>query len=149
MIEVQMTEDIRKAQPKTMGPFTQREVVCILIGLIYSIPIAILVPFDLTYKLVVFTLLLAPAYMCGSMKINDTNMEIVAIRWIYKHMLTPQRRMEKDENTFKKAMEKYEKDLEKKKISKLTPRQQKAYQKKKAAKNSVRYSNKKEYHVYR
>jgi hypothetical protein len=57
--------------------------------------------------------------------------------------------MEKDENTFKKAMEKYEKDLEKKKISKLTPRQQKAYQKKKAAKNSVRYSNKKEYHVYR
>lgn len=149
MINVEMTDDIRKYKVKSFGPFSAREAVFLTIGCLYSFPIAAMWPTTLENKVLIFAILAAPVAMCGFTKMSGGTAEVIALRFLYLYLLTPARRKYKAINTFRADMNAYKNGLEKLKISSLTPKQQKAYLKKKEAAKKVRYSNKKEYKVYR
>lgn len=149
MIEVEMIDDIRKTETKAVGSFTTRQVICIILAGTYSIPIAVHVPFDITLKIVTGILLALPVVMCGWIKLNNEPFEIVMIRYIYKHFLTPCKRRAKQENVYKETLKKIRRKEETDKIKNMSPAKRKAYLKKKKSGNTVVYSKKKSYKIYR
>lgn len=149
MIEVEMVDDIRKTEPKAVGSLTTRQVICIILAGTYSIPIAVHIPFDITLKIVTGILLALPVVMCGWIKLNNEPFEIVMIRYIYKHFLTPQKRKIKQENVYKETLKKIRRKEESDRIKKLSPAKRKDYLKKKKSGNTVVYSKKKSYKIYR
>lgn len=148
MIEVEMVDDIRKTETKAFGALTIRQVICVLLAGSYSIPIAVHIPFDITLKIVVGVLLALPVAMCGWIKLNNEPFEIVMVRYIYKHFLTPQKRKAKQENPYKEALKKVRRKEESEKIKSMSPAKRKAYLKKKKAGKTVIYSKKKSYKIY-
>lgn len=151
MIEVQMTDDIRKFEPKTIGPFTTRQVICFLIAAVISIPIAFLTDLAIDNKIILVLVLGIPIAACGYVKMDGAYFEVLSIRLIYFWFLTPKKRIYKRNNRYKeyiKALEKKEKDA---KFAKLTESQKKAYRKyeqNKKKKKDIKYSNKKELKIY-
>ena len=146
MIDVEMNDDIRKYQPKLIGPFTKRQIISIVAGLAYSIPIAILVPTDISNKLFIGAILMIPALICGYATMDGAPFEVVAIRMIYLYFLTPAKRKCKQPNAYYEELRKINKKEEQKKISKMTSAEKKEYQ---ASHSNVRYSNRKEFKIYK
>lgn len=149
MIEVEMNDDIRKTKAKVFGKFDLRQLICIILAASYSIPIAIYLPFDITLKIVLGVLLAVPVVMCGWIRLNKEPFEIVLIRYIYKHFLTPSWRKVKRNNSYKTSLKKIRKKEEKKRIKTMSPKQRKAYQEKQKKGKTVTYSNKAAYKIYR
>ena len=148
MIDVEMADDIRKYETKTLGMFTTRQLVALCIGAVYSLPIALLIPVSFENKLLIFGLLMAPAIICGFTKMDGTNFEVVAIRMIYTFFLTPAKRKRIQKNTFREAMEKRDQKEEKIMLSKMSDSKRKEYEKNKK-KKVIKYSNRKEFKVYK
>lgn len=149
MIEVEMNDDIRKTKAKVFGKFDLRQLICIIIAASYSIPIAIILPFDITLKFVFGILLAIPVVLCGWIRLNKEPFEIVLIRYIYKHFLTPSWRKVKRNNSYKAVLNKIRKKEEKKKLKEMSPNQRKEYQKKQKKGKTVKYSKKSQYKIYR
>lgn len=149
MITVEMTDDIRKYKVKSLGPFSMREAVFLAIGCLYSFPIASIWPTTLENKVLIFAILAAPVIICGFTKMTGGTAEVIALRFLYLYVLTPAKRKYIATNTFRSDMKMYKAGLEKLKTASLTPKQQKLYQKKKEAAKKIRYSNKKEFKIYR
>lgn len=149
MINVEMTDDIRKYKIKSFGPFSAREAAFLTIACLYSFPIAAMWPTTFENKLLIFALLAVPVAMCGFTKMSGGTAEVIALRSLYLYVLTPAKRGYKAVNTFRADMNAYKAGLEKMKLASLSPKQQKAYQKKKENAKKVNYSNKKEYKIYR
>ncbi len=147
MIEVEMTDDIRKYETKSIGPFTTRQAVCLIIGVVLGAPLAILIPVDIVYKIVLFCVGAALPFICGFIKMDGAHAEVVLIRMAYKLFITPTKRKYKLENSFRKAMETMEKKEEQARYANMSVSQQKAYRKKKE-KKQIRYSNKKGCRIY-
>ena len=151
MIEVQMTDDIRKYETKTLGPFTTRQVICFIIAAVITIPIAALTDFEWDNKMLLVLVLSVPIVACGYVKMDGAYFEILALRLIYFFFLTPKKRKYVRKNTYKKLQEAVEKSEKKAKLGKLTESQRKAYQKHEEAKKkkvNIKYSNKKELKIY-
>lgn len=149
MIEVEMVDDIRKTEPKTLGPLTTRQFICIILAGSYSIPLAIHLPFDIALKIVFGVMTALPVALCGWVKLNNEPFEIVMIRYIYKHFLTPSKRKVKQENPYKEALKKVRKKEETAMIKKMPPKKRKAYLQKKKKGKTVVYSKRKAYKMYR
>ncbi len=149
MIEVQMTDDVRKIDPKVVGRYTKRQIICLLIAATYAVPIAINLPLELVPKLAIGTTLAAPVVLCGWIKVNKEPFEIVAVRYIYKKFLTPQKRKVKILNPYKDALKKVRKDTEKEMVKKMSPQKRKEYEKAKKKGKMVTYSTKKDLKMYR
>ena len=147
MIKVQMTDDIRKYETKIIGPFTGRQATCVGIGLVVGFVIASLIPTTWDNKLVIALFLAMPIWICGWIKVSDTPLEIFIIRIIYTFVLTPTKRKYKVKHWLKEDIEKYDKKVEKARLSKMSSSEQKKYKNKKANK-VIKYSKKKEYKVY-
>ncbi len=148
MIEVEMSDDIRKYETKTLGPFTTRQLVCVVIGIVLGAPIAALVPVDITYKIVLFCVFAAIPFMCGFIKMDGAHAEVILIRLAYKYFICPAKRKYILKNSFREALKAMEKREEQAKYANLSVSQQKAYKKQKENKQ-IRYSNKKGCRVYR
>ena len=148
MIEVQMSDDIRKYEPKFVGPFNKRQFICVAIGAGIGVLGALISPGDAYVKVGVFLVLtLIPASL-GYINPNGTYAEIFIARLIYKFFLAPGKRKYKRENTYKKAITEMLEAEERAKISRMSPQEQKKYYKKKETSKVVKYSNKKEYRMY-
>ena len=65
MIEIQMSKDIRDFAPKLLGPFTSRQVIVILIALVYSIPMLLFLPWSFWTRATVVAVLALPTVACG------------------------------------------------------------------------------------
>lgn len=149
MIEVEMTDDIRKYETKTVGPFTTRQVISIVIGAAYSIPIGLLIPVSMDNKIFIMIMLAVPAFLCGFIKMDGMPFEALAARMLYMYVLTPTHRKYDTPCSFRKDMEAREKRILKRNLARLTPEQRKIYEKKHDPKNRViRYSEKAKYKVY-
>ena len=73
MIDVEMSDDIRKYETKSIGMFTPRQFACIVLGLVVALPIGLILPIqDVWNKIIVIILLALPIWLCGY-KINGTN----------------------------------------------------------------------------
>lgn len=148
MIKVIMTDDVRKYEIKTAGPFTTRQIICIALGFAYSIPIAMFVPMSWDNKILLIAVLAMPVIIAGFIKMDGAKFEVLLLRILYLKILTPARRKYKSSNSFKEAMKSMEARLERKKLSKMDPKKRLEYQKSKVQKN-VTYSTKLKYKVYR
>ena len=147
MIIVEMNEDIRKKETKQVGPFTWRQILFMLIGAAYTVPIVLLIPADIGIKVVVAVILLLPAFACGWIKSQGQHFETLAIRFIYYRILTPRERKKKDLE-YQKPRKKLARMKERKKLKKMTPKQREAYMK--AHKNgTIIYSKDPACKVYR
>lgn len=149
MIEVEMVDDIRKTEPKTLGPLTTRQLICIILAGLYSIPLAWHLPLDISLKIVFGVMSALPVVLCGWVKVNNEPFEIVMIRYIYKHFLTPCKRKVKQENPYKEALKKVRRKEEAAMVKKMPPNKRKAYLQKKKKGKTVVYSKKKAYKMYR
>lgn len=154
MIQVEMTEDIRKYETKAVGPFTSRQIACIIIGCVYSIPIALLIPASWTNRMFIFMFLMAPAVMAGYCKLDGTHFESLVFRIAYLYILTPTKRKYKSKNTWRKQLNKIkakEKKQEMAKAQKAAGKtgKKKSGNKKKIDKPEVIYSKKPEFKIYR
>lgn len=148
MIEVEMSEDIRKYEPKAVGPFTLRQLICFGIAAIIAIPIAILLPLRWDNKLLVACIIVVPIALCGYIKMDGMPFEVLVLRLVYMYILTPGKRKYKRENTYRTAMKRMQKQEEQRKMAKMTPAQQKAYLRRKNRKKSIVYSKKRQFKVY-
>ncbi len=147
MIEVEMSSDIRKFEPKFVGPFTKRQIICMILSLSTFIPAFILMKYiteDVTNRALVGMAFAAPIILCGWFKMDGCPLEVFAARMIYKYLLTPQVRKYKRKNTYRIYGDK----VEKAKLKKMTPKQQKEYLDKKNN-TYVRYNQKNpKYKIY-
>lgn len=148
MIQVEMIEDVRKTETKAIGPFTLRQVICIIISLVYSVPIALLIPVDWVVKLLIGFVLALPVTLCGWVKLNKEPFEIVAMRYVYKYIFTPRKRKYKVINPYKAALKKVRSQKEVEYIASLSAKERKQYEKTQKEK-TITYSEGEEYKVYK
>lgn len=148
MINVEMTDDIRKFETKTTGPFTTRQLICIGIACLYSFPIALSIPTSLSNKLLIGFIIAMPVVLCGYIKMDGAYFEVLALRILYLKFLAPKKRKYIAPNSFREEMKMFEKRKESQLMAKMTSSQRKKYIKSKEQK-SITYSKKREYKVYR
>ena len=143
-IEVDTSKDIREYKINNIGPFNNRQIVCIGLSLIYSVPLAAMMPVSTENK-VLFGLIIAfPVAACGFIKLDGCYFEVLLLRLLYVYILTPSRRKVKLKNPYKEQIRAIKADEEDRELARLSKRQRKRYEKNK---KTVRYS--KEYKVYR
>lgn len=136
MIEVQMSKDIRDYEPKVMGPFTRRQLICVGIGCAVGIPIGLSLPFsELLFKVIAAVCIVVPIAMCGWVSLYGMHLEQFALYIIRHKYLTPTVRKYRttgqlcDEIAKAKAAESEGTEKgKKKKKRKVYPRQYRPYQ---------------------
>lgn len=143
-IQVEASKDIREYSISNIGPFDTRQVVCIGISLLYSVPVAVLLPTSTDNKILIGLILALPVAACGFVKLDGCYFETLLLRLLYLYVLTPSKRKTVIDNPYKKELLKMNSEEEKKKLDHLSRRKKKKYEK---MKHTVRYS--KEYKVYR
>lgn len=142
MIEVEMTDDIRKYETKTVGPFTTRQLICIIIGAAYSIPIGLLLPVSTDNKVLIIILLMLPAFACGFVKMDGMHFETLAARMLYMYVLTPAHRKYVSPCSFRVEMENRDKRRLRRRLAKMSPGKRKRYLKAHDPKNrTIQYYN--------
>lgn len=114
MIEVPMTDDIRKYQPKVLGPFSLRQLVCVILAMAAAIPLWKVIPFELSDKVLVLCIIVLPILACGRAKMDGLPFEKLIFRILYFYLLVPRKRKYKTENTYKQALLKRKKPKKKK-----------------------------------
>ena len=145
-IEVEASKDIREYKVSNIGPFDTRQVVCIGLSLLYSIPIAKMLPVSTDNKVIIGLLLALPVAACGFVKLDGCYFEVLVLRLLYLYILTPLRRKTVIENTYKKEIREMRLKEEEIKLSSMKKSQRKRYLKQKK-KPVITYSRK--YKVYR
>lgn len=115
MIEVPMTDDIRKYQPKILGPFTLRQLICVILAAVAAIPLWGLINLEISDKVLVLCAIVFPIIACGWIKMDGLPFEKLIFRMIYFYCLTPKKRKYVTENTYKQALLKNKKPQPKKK----------------------------------
>ena len=144
-----MIDDIRKTETKTVGPFTTRQIVCILLSLTYSVPIAFIVPFNITLKILIGFFLALPVTLCGWITLNNAPFEIVLTRYIYKHFLTPRKRRSRVINPYKKVLKRIRSEKEQENLKEMSAKERKEYEKQAKKGKTITYSTNEEYKIYR
>ena len=125
-INVMMPDDIRTHETKILGPFTKRDLICLTIGLAYTVPITLLVPASLENKFLIFLLCCMPAFLSAKVKIKGLAFEIFVAKYLYLNFLTPKKRKYKTYNKYRAWLEADKKRT----INKMPKAQREAYQKK-------------------
>ena len=92
MVEVEMSEDIRKFENKLVGGLTKRQLISVAIGVGLGAPLGIFVPGDITIKVLLVALVALPALLCGWVKLDGMPLEILAVRAVYSNILCPRKR---------------------------------------------------------
>ena len=121
MVEVEMTKDIHDYDPKLFGLITLRQLVLLLIGLAYSVPITLLLPIeDLSVKVMVLAVLMTPAIMCGWVTVYGLKLEQYVKQVVISTFLSPQNRLYKIEGSVDFLQEEEQKTSGKKRIKPST-----------------------------
>ncbi|MBP3278877.1 MAG: PrgI family protein [Butyrivibrio sp.] len=149
MITVEMSDDIRKYENKSWGPFTTRQAVCIGLGVLVAGVIALLIPVDTGNKITIGLILMIPFFLCGFVKLDGAYFETIAINMLYLYVLTPRKRKNIQKNTFAEEYKELLKREEQIKISKMDAATKKKYMATHGPKKKITYSSREEFKVYR
>lgn len=142
MLEVTMSDDIRRHTPALIAGLTGRQIVYIDIGLGITVPIGIgiyLSGMDISVCVVVIVLGIAFGIVAGQMNKNGLHFENYAVLMITRFFLTSQKRKYKTKNSFRELMKSYGKSEERAKVNAMTKAEQKTYEKEKNEKPKVNY----------
>lgn len=96
MIQIPMSKDVKDHSPKLVSIFDRRQVICILIGGAYAIPAFLLMSnagVGLTVNISIVAVLLAPAIMCGWVKLYGMPFEVFFFRCMIPILLYPKKRI--------------------------------------------------------
>ena len=149
MLRIEMTDDIRKYEPKFVGPFTARQCACIFIALIVAIPIFAFLPIkEIVYRIAITATLVGPILMCGYIKIDGSYLEVLAIRCIYMYILTSPKRKVKATNIYKSYFDSLRKIEEENYVKSLSKKERKKYEKKKQEKKVIKDFKEGPYKLY-
>lgn len=138
MVEANVPDDIRKYQTKVFGPFTQRQMVSTGIAILVLTPIAIIlscIGINIGISILVAAIPAFPVMLCGFVKINNTNAEVVLLRIIYTKILTPALRKNIKESDLYKKIQEYKKAKYENSLSDRRARDRRAYKKGKVVYN--------------
>ena len=149
MITVEMSDDIRKYENKTLGPFTTRQVVALSGGLLLGSILALLLPISLGNKFTVAIFVALPIIACGFVKLDGAYFETIALNMLYLYVLTPKKRKNIQKSDFMQEYEELTKKEEQIMLSKLDKAQKKAYQQTHGPNKKITYSSRSEFKVYR
>lgn len=146
MIRVQMSDDIRKYEPKLVGPFSTRQLVAVVVASVFFLIAFVLLPkMDVTIRCLLALLIASPAACCGFVKMQGKPFEVIVIKIIYLFFLTPAKRKNRTEHEYRKEFYKIKHEDELRKVAALTPSQRKTYEKKK---KEITYGKTKENRKY-
>ena len=151
MIEVEMMDDIRKFKSKAVGPFTLRQAVCIIIGVLIGAPIAMLVDTTWDNRVFIAVLVSMPIILSGFISIDGCYFEVFILRFMYMKFMTPQKRKTVQKHPYRQYYEKFEKEKQQKMMLAMSPKKQKAYQKMldDQKKHVIKPSSNPEYKLYK
>ena len=102
MIEIEMSKDIRDYEPRVVGMFTVRQIVCLCISAAYAIPIFMLLGWlglGMTTQATVAILMAAPGIACGYVKMHGMPLEKFFVSCVLRQLLFPAKRKYVTENT--------------------------------------------------
>lgn len=148
MITVEMSDDIRKYENKTIGPFTTRQGICLGLGLLVGGVTALLLPVDINNKITIGLILMLPFMLCGFVKLDGAYFETIAINMLYLYVLTPRKRKNIQQSEFMAEYRALEKQEEQIKLSKMDSAQKKKYMETHGPKRKITYSQREEFKVY-
>ncbi len=118
-VEVEMNRDIREFEPKIISVFTARQLYCVGIGILYAVPLGMMIPTgDFMYNLIIMVALATPAILSGWVKIYGMYFDKFFLSVLLPYFLSPQVRKYKTENTYETLLTEAEDDTKKKKTKK-------------------------------
>ena len=136
MIEIEIPKDLKDFEPKVIGPFTVRQLVCTvsIVGIMLVGYNVFKLFFDNGLKIVIPLILCLIPILIGWYKPYGMRFEKYAISQLYTVIIPPKKRLYKVENTY----EQFEKMIEKEEKEKLeaeakAAKKQKANSKKKGS----------------
>ncbi len=92
MIRVKMTPNLKERPPKILGPFTLKRLLWTAIGLAVAIPVAILIPLDITARIVLAAVSAIPFIVIGWFPETETSPTTI-IKAVFKtKVLSPGKR---------------------------------------------------------
>lgn len=100
MLEIEMSRDIKDFQPKIVGPFTLRQIVCVAIALSYGLPLYFLLPGDIITRVMIALFAMVPVLLCGWFKVYDEPFEKFIKIIIVNKFVKPVKRKYKVKNEF-------------------------------------------------
>lgn len=100
MIEVEMNRDVRTFEPKILGPFTRRQLICLAIAAGYAFPIAVILPVSVMAKFIIGVVLAIPAILCGYVKIFNLPLEQFVMSCVIPLLTNPKTRIYQSENYY-------------------------------------------------
>ena len=92
MVEAEMTKDIRDYEAKWFGLVTMRQMILLLIGAAYSIPLALIVPGDFSIKIMAGAIGMAPVILLGWVSVYGMRLEQFALQFLRSTVLAPTKR---------------------------------------------------------
>lgn len=149
MITVEMSDDIRKYENKSWGPFTNRQAICIGVGALVAGAAALLIPTSASNKITIFLFLLAPFLLCGFVKLDGSYFETIALNMLYLYVLTPRKRRNIQKSEFMEEYRALEKKEEQIRLSKMDSATKKKYMATHGPNKKITYSAREEFKVYR
>ena len=149
MITVEMSDDIRKYENKTVGPFTTRQAVCLTAGFVVGLIAAAIAPLPTDGRLALLLGFLTPFIICGYVKMDGSYFETIAANMLYLYVLTPAKRKNLQKSEFMEDYKEQVKKEEQIKLSKMTSAQKKQYQATHGPNKKIQYSQRPEFKVYR
>lgn len=94
-----MTKDIREYEPKMFGVITRRQLLFLLLGLVFAIPTVLLIPGELMTRIMIGTVVMVPFAACGWVRVYDMNLEDFAKQVIRASFILPVKRKYKIESS--------------------------------------------------
>ena len=101
MLEIQMSKDIKDFEPKILGPFTMRQLVCLAISGAYGIPIFNITHGDIVTSVMITFGFMLPTIMCGWVKVYNEPLEKFALIIVKNKLIKPAMRKYKISGIYK------------------------------------------------
>lgn len=143
MIEVEMSDDIRKYEPKLLGPLTKRQLICLILSALLFFPTYLFFSDieDMTNRVLLSCIPAIPTILCGWMKYDGAPFEIFVLRGFIINNYLPKQRKYRSELRLKEKLDEIKKE---ERISKMSAKERKQNAKKK----KITYSKDKELKLY-
>lgn len=119
MLEIEMSKDIKNFEPKILGPFTLRQLICVGISVTYGVPLFFILGGDIVIRILITILAMLPVLLCGWLKVFDEPFERFLKIIVVNKFLKPAKRKYKISNQYKIEEQKIEiKKVKRSKIEK-------------------------------
>ena len=105
-VKIEMNHDIRDFSPKIFGPFTLRQIICLLICVPVFFLFFLILPLDIAEKIIVSILPCIPIILCGWVTVYEIPLEKFLFRHFFPFIFSEKERIYEAEGIFDLEAEK-------------------------------------------